>query len=183
MVSLGVRCLSRRLHVGSWKPWAAARGPGGCTWPSLCVPGCHHAVTLPTGPHRTIGEDPPPGPEDGLGSKRRAGTWWGPCGTPCLPRSGFLCAKQPSVWLTSATLLEICPQLSSPPGGVGALLYSFIFPVPAFFALRSSGPAGASAFVSLYRPCHQQSVSFFHAFLSHLDSAAFCVSFCDTLMS
>ena len=96
---------------------------------------------------------------------------------------GFLCAKQPSVWLTSATLLEICPQLSSPPSGVGALLYPFIFPVPAFFALRSSGPAGASAFVSLYRPCHQQSVSFFHAFLSHLDSAAFCVSFCDTLMS
>ena len=115
MVSLGVRCLSRRLHVGSWKPWAAARGPGGCTWPSLYVPGCHHAVTLPTGPHRTIGEDPPPGPEDGLGSKRRAGTWWGPCGTPCLPRSGFLCAKQPSVRLPSAAVLEICPQLSSPP--------------------------------------------------------------------
>ena len=49
-------------------------------------------------------------------TKRRAGTWWGPCGTPCLPRSGFLCAKQPSVRLTSAALLEICPQLSSPPG-------------------------------------------------------------------
>ena len=58
--------------------------------------------------------------------------------------------------------------------GVGALLYPFIFPVLAFFALRSSGPAGASALVSLCRPCQQQRVSFFHAFLSHLDSAAFC---------
>ena len=66
---------------------------------------------------------------------------------------------------------------------VGALLYPFIFPVLAFFALRSSGPAGASAFVSLCRPCQQQRVSFFHAFLSHLDSAALCVSFCDTLIS
>ena len=67
--------------------------------------------------------------------------------------------------------------------GVGALLYPFIFPVLAFFVLRSSGPAGASALVSLCRPCHQRRVSSFHAFLSHLDSAAFCVPFCDTLIS
>ena len=39
----------------------------------------------------------------------------GPAVLPCLPSSGFLCAKQPSVRLTSAALLEVCPQLSSPP--------------------------------------------------------------------
>ncbi|XDB60590.1 hypothetical protein AB1E18_013956 [Capra hircus] len=42
--------------------------------------------------------------------------------------------------------------------GVGALLYPFIFPVLAFFALRSSGPADASVLVSLCRPCHQQRI-------------------------
>lgn len=50
------------------------------------------------------------------------------------------------------------------------------------FVLRSSGPAGASALISLCRPSHQQRVSFFLAFLSHFDSAAFCF-ICNTLMS
>ena len=40
----------------------------------------------------------------------------GPCCALYLPGSGFLCAKQPRVRLTSAALLEICPQLSPPPG-------------------------------------------------------------------
>ena len=163
--------------MGSWKPWAAACGPG--TPCARLSPRSDAArVSTPDWWERTLLQAQRVGWEaGGLG---RGGGLAVPL---YLLSFGFLCAKQPSVWLTSATLLEICPQLSSPPGGVGALLYPFTFPVPAFFALRSSGPAGASAFVSLYRPCHQQSVSFFHAFLSHLDSAAFCVSFCDTLIS
>ena len=88
---------------------------GGCTWPR--GPVCPVVTTqwrcpqVHTGP---VGQDPPPGPEGRLGSKRRAGTGWGPCCTPCLPSSG-LCPKQPSVQLTSAAVLEIWPQLSSPP--------------------------------------------------------------------
>ena len=67
--------------------------PGACTWAPRSpgwlhvaqgphVPSCHHAVTLPMGPHTgPVGEDPPPGPESGLGS-RRTGTGWRPCCTP-----------------------------------------------------------------------------------------------------
>ena len=125
--------------------------PGACTWApgspgrlhvaqGPCVPGCHHAVTLPMCPHPSSRRGPSSRPRERAGKQE---DW----------------------------------------NGVGALLYPFIFPVLAFFALRSSGPTGASAFVSLCRPYHQQRMSFFHAFLSHLDSAAFCVPFCDTLIS
>ena len=110
MVSLCVRCLSRRLHMGSWKPWVAACGPG-----ALCARLSPHSdaahVSISDQSERTLLQAQRAGWEArGLGRGR------GPAVPVYLPSSGFLCAKQPSVRLPSAAVLEICPQLSSPPG-------------------------------------------------------------------
>ena len=88
---------------------------GSCMWPR--GPVCPAVTTQCRCPQVHAGpvrEDPPLGPEDRLGSKR-AGTGGGPAVPLSLPGSGFLCAKQPRVRLTSAALLEICPHLSPLP--------------------------------------------------------------------
>ena len=92
-----------------WKPWAAACGPGAlCARLSPCSDAAHGST--PDQLERTVLQAQRAGWEArGLGRGR------GPAVTFYLPSSGFLCAKQPSVRLTSAALLEVCPQLSSPP--------------------------------------------------------------------
>ena len=77
--------------------------PGACTWApgspgrlhvaqGPCVPGCHHAVTLPMGPHRTSQRGPSSRPRERAGKQED----WNRVGACCalyLPCSGFLCAK------------------------------------------------------------------------------------------
>ena len=113
----GTRCVHFRWCVcvsvsraSPWKPWAAACGPGAlCARLSPCSDAAHGSTLDQS--ERTLLQAQRAGWEArGLGRGR------GPAVPVYLPSSGFLCAKQPSVRLTSAALLEICPQLSSPPG-------------------------------------------------------------------
>ena len=77
-------CLCPGLPPGSPGRLHVARGP--------CVLGCHHAVTLPMGPHRSSRRGPSSRPRE-RAEKQEDWDGVGACCVLYLPSSGFLCAK------------------------------------------------------------------------------------------